>query len=255
MVNISIYGIKTLIIFYLRTFLKEFHYNTITTLISSIIFLTIIYTLTEFYNLKSNNINYFNFIIPGVIIMVIIQETFGNISANIVWMKHHGTFQGLLMAPISRIEIAISMIISVWIIGIILSLFNFFILSFFFEIYLYNFTRFIFYISLTSIFFGSVGCIVGFLSYTWELQQSICNFLIVPISLLSGTFFSIDVIDSKYRAFLFFNPFYYLISNTRQTFINEQIYNFKIDLLIIIMVIVIIYITLYIFKKGYKSID
>ena len=67
--------------------------------------------------------------------------------------------------------------------------------------------------------------------------------------------FSIDVIDSKYRAFLFFNPFYYLISNTRQTFINEQIYNFKIDLLIIIMVIVIIYITLYIFKKGYKSID
>ena len=255
MSNISYYGIKTLILFYLKIFFKEFYYNTIGTLISSIIFLIIIYTLTEYYNLKTLEIDYITFVIPGIIMMVIIQETFGNISGNIIWMKHHGTFQDLLVSPISRVEIAISMLFSIWIIGVLLSLIHLFVLNFFFEFNLFNFWRFIFYISATCIFFGCIGLIVGLLAYSWELQQSIYNFLIVPISLLSGTFFTIEAFNINVKYLLSFNPFYYLVSNTRKTFFNDQIYYLQTDLLIIFLVAVLFYITLYMFRKGYRVID
>ena len=80
--NVSYYGIKTLILFYIRIFFKEFYYSTITPLISSIIFLIILSTLTEYYNLKSGSLNFISFVIPGIIMMVVIQETFGNMQTH-----------------------------------------------------------------------------------------------------------------------------------------------------------------------------
>ena len=50
------------------------------------------------------------------------------------------------------------------------------------------------------------------------------NFLIGPISLLSGTFFSVDVIHESWKNIFLLNPFYHLISNSRKSFENEQIY-------------------------------
>ena len=81
------------------------------------------------------------------------------------------------------------------------------------------------------------------------------NFLIIPISLLSGTFFTIETFNINVKYLLSFNPFYYLVSNTRKTFFNDQIYNLQTDLLIIFLVAVFFYITLYMFKKGYRVIE
>ena len=100
-----------------------------------------------------------------------------------------------------------------------------------------------------------MGCIIGFISYTWDSQQSFFNFMIVPISLLSGTFFSIDVIDNNWKNVFLANPFYHLVSNLRKSFESDQTYNFQIDIFLIMIVFILIYITLYIFKKGYRVID
>jgi len=255
MSNISYFAMRTLILMKLKIFIKEYPYTVIAPLISSIIFIIILKTISEFYNLKTSNIDYMNFVIPGIIMMVVIQETFSNISETMIHMKQEGTFKDILMSPISRVEIAISFIIAVLIIGIITSIINLIIIDIFVEIKLFNLWRFIFYISITSVLFGSMGCMIGFLSYTWDVQQGFFNFIIVPISLLSGTFFSIDIIGSSWRSAFLANPFYYLISNTRKSFQFDQIYFLKIDILLLILVFITVYTTLYIFNKGYRVID
>ena len=255
MSNISYFAMWTLILMKLKIFIKEYPYTIIAPLISSIIFIIILKTISEFYNLKTSNIDYMNFVIPGIIMMVVIQETFSNISETMIHMKQEGTFKDILMSPISRVEIAISFLVAILIIGIIVAMINLIIINFFVEIQLFNLSRFIFYVSLTSILFGSIGAIIGFLSYTWEIQQSVFNFLIAPISLLSGTFFSIDIIETKWQNLLLFNPFYHLISNTRKSFQDGQIFNYQLDILIVFLVFVLIYISLYIFNKGYRVID
>ena len=170
-------------------------------------------------------------------------------------MKQQGNFNDILISPVSREEIAISFLIAILFIGIFVAIVNLILISFFVEIHLFNLWRFIFYLSLSSLLFGSIGAIVGFVSYTWDVQQSIFNLVISPISLLSGTFFSIDVVQQEWQNIFLSNPFYYLVSNLRKSFESDQSYDYFIDVILIIFVFIMIYITLYIFKKGYRVIN
>ena len=254
MINISFFSMKTLILMKLKIFFKGYAYTIIAPIISAVIFIVVLKTISEFYNLKTDNIDFINFVVPGIIIMIVIQESFSNISENMIHMKQQGTFNDILISPISRIEIGISFIISILFIGIFIAFINLLIISLFVEIYLFNLSRFIFYLSLSSIVFGSIGAIVGFMSYTWDMQQSFFNFIISPISLLSGSFFSIDIIDENWKNFFLYNPVYHLISNFRNSFIDGNIYLFKLDFFLIIICFSVFCISLYIFKKGYKVI-
>ena len=254
--NISYYGMRTIVLMKLKIFIKEFQYSIISPIVSSIIFIIILATISEFYDLRNeDNSSYMVFVIPGIIIMIVIQETYANISETLIHMKQTGSFNDILMSPISRIEIALSLMIASLFIGLIICITNLIVISLFFDIYLYNIYRAIFYISITSIIFGSFGSIIGFVSYTWDTQQSFFNFLIVPISLLSGTFFSVTVIESEWKSFFMLNPFYYLVSYFRKGFDINQSYDLKVDIMLVIIGFFIVYSMIYIFKKGYKVIN
>ena len=252
---INFYGIKTIIYFKIILFIKEFQYSIIAPIISSFIFIIILGTISKYYKITADQNNFMQFIIPGILVMIIIQETYSNISETLIHMKQTGSFNDILIAPISRIEIAISFILATTIIGIFISIINYFIISLFIDLDFYNLWRFLYYIFITSLIFSSIGSIIGFVSYTWDTQQSFFNLLIYPISLLSGTFFSINTIDPEWKFILLFNPFYYLVRNFRESFvIDNQFYNFNIDILLIIFLFIIIYFSLFIFYKGYRVI-
>ena len=131
---------KTIVLMKLKIFFKEFQYSIISPIISSFIFITILGTISEFYNLSnSGNNGFMIFVIPGIIIMIVIQETYSNISETLIHMKQIGSFNDILMSPITRIEIAISLIIASLFIGLIISIINLIIISFFFILVkLYN---------------------------------------------------------------------------------------------------------------------
>ena len=254
--NISFYGMRTIILMKLKIFFKEFQYSIIAPIISSIIFLTILKTISEYYNLTSSHSdNFMNFIVPGIIIMIIIQETYANISETLIHMKQIGSLNDILMSPISRIEIALSFIIATLFIGLILSIVNLMVINLFIDIHFYNIFRIFYYLSITSVIFGSIGSLIGFISYTWDVQQSFFNFLISPISLLSGTFFSIASIENNWENFFILNPFYHLVSNFRKGFNFNQSYNLNVDIILIIVGFLSVYSTIFVFKKGFKVIN
>ena len=76
MSNISYFAMWTLILMKLKIFIKEYPYSIIAPLISSIIFITILNTISEFYNLKTSNSDFMSFVIPGIIMMIIILLTY-----------------------------------------------------------------------------------------------------------------------------------------------------------------------------------
>ena len=253
--NINYFGMRTIVFMKLKIFLKEYHYSIISPIISSLIFIIILGTINEFYNLNFAKSNYMHFLIPGIIIMIVIQEAYSNISETLIHMKQMGSFNDILMSPISRTEIAISFIIGSLFISIIVCMINIIVINIFFEIHFYNFWRFLFYISITSIIMACFGSIIGFISYTWDVQQSFFNFCITPISLLSGSFFSINLFDNEWKFLFLYNPFFYLVSNFRKSFSIDQYYSFNIDFILLIFCFLSIYLALFIFKKGYKVIN
>ena len=188
MSNLSYYAIKTITFQKIKEFFSEFQYTIISPLVSTIIFVIILSTISNYYSLDVKG-NYLNFVVPGIIIMTVMQVTYQNISESLIFMKQIGSFNDYLMSPISRTEILFSLLMASIFIGIFTGLVSIFFITFFVKFYSFNFFIIIYYLFLTSLIFSSIGSIIGFLFFTWDIQSSISNFIIVPISFLSGTFF------------------------------------------------------------------
>ena len=253
MSNLSYYAIKTISYQKIREFFSEFQYTIISPLVSTIIFVVILSTISNYYSLDVKG-NYLNFVVPGIIIMTVMQVSYQNISESLIFMKQIGSFNDYLMSPISRTEILLSLLIASIFIGIFTGVVNIFVLTFFFKFYSLNFFFIIYYLFLTSLIFSSIGSIIGFLFFTWDIQSSISNFIIVPISFLSGTFFSIHVIDPKWMFLFKINPFYYLVNKFRLSFYDEYYIDIKEESFLFFFSLIFLIISIFIYKKGYRTI-
>ena len=113
---------------------------------SNLLFILVFITVENYYSLSMDSGSFVEFIAPGLIIMIVAQESYDNSSATLIHMKQIGSLDDWLMAPIYRIEILISLIFTSLIIGIILALFNFFIFTFLIDSEIYNFFYFFYYL-------------------------------------------------------------------------------------------------------------
>ena len=112
MSNISYFAIKTIFIYEVKDFFKEFQFNIVAPLINTLLFVIILSTIESYYSIPSDGGSYLNFLVPGIIIMVVMQASFNHLSEVIISMKQIGSFNDYLMSPISRIEIFFSLILS-----------------------------------------------------------------------------------------------------------------------------------------------
>tara|TARA_Y100000590_G_scaffold267153_1_gene300021 strand:- start:718 stop:1485 length:768 start_codon:yes stop_codon:yes gene_type:complete len=255
MSNISYLAIKTICFRKIKDFFSEFQHTIISPLLSISLFILILTTISSYYKINYSNINFLNFLIPGIILMMIMQISYQNISENLIHMKQIGSFNDYLISPISRIEILISLIISSIIISFFMGFLSILIYSFFINIYSINIILFIYYIFITSLIFSSLGAIVGFLFFTWDIQSSFSNFIVIPISFLSGTFYDINSLNNGWKFILKYNPFYYIIDNFRMSFNNEYHFNIKVEFFLLTVSFLFFLITIYIYKKGFKVIN
>ena len=254
MSNISYSAIKTILLYEIIDFIKEFQFNIIAPLINTLLFVCILSTIENYYNINTHESSYINFLVPGIVMMVIIQTSFNHLSEVIISMKQTGSFNDYLMSPITRTEICISFIFSSIFVCIIVCLINLLTLFFFTNFDQINYFTLFYYLILTIIIFSSLGALTGFLSFTWDIQSSVSNFFILPISFFSGTFFPIDSLDQRWQFIYKYNPFYYLVHGFRSAFddkINLSLFN---DIYILIIAFIFSLFAIYIFHKGYKVI-
>ena len=253
--NISYFAVKTIIFHEVRNFFLEFQFNIIAPLINTILFVFIISTINRYYSFSSDENSYINFFVPGMIIIVVIQTSFNHLSEVIISMKQSGSFNDYLISPTSRVEIFLSFLISSIFVCTIVGLLNLLILSFFTDFQYFKYLSILYYLVISVIIFSSIGAMIGFLSFTWDVQSSISNFIIVPVIFLSGTFYSIEVVDKNWQFLLLYNPFYYLVNGFRSSFIEGYDINFFDNIYILIILIIILFTSIFIFKKGYRVIN
>ena len=251
---INYFAIFTIVKFRIREFTKEYHYSILAPLTSNLLFVIIFSTIDRFYSLSNENISFVQFLIPGLIIMVVAQESFDNPSVSIINSKQIGSFDDFLIAPLSRVEIFVAYLISQIFIGLVLGCLNFLILSYFISYNYFSIFNFLYYLLLVIVFFTSIGSLVGFLTYRWDTQSTVSNFFISPINFLSGTFFSINALPDEFKYILLYNPYYYVITYFRNSFYIKSEINFYINTIILIFVFTTFLLTSYIFYRGYRVI-
>ena len=104
-----------------------------------------------------------------------------------------------------------------------------------------------------SLMMGSLGTIVGIWADKWDQQQGITNFIVLPLTFLSGTFYSISRLPEIWQNFANFNPFFYNIDGFRYAFVGRSDSSLVVgSISLIIINFILIYICYLMFRSGYK---
>ena len=196
---------------------------------------------------------FITFLAPGLIAMQIIQQAFAHTSSSIMIGKIQGNIVDILYAPLSPGEVTLAIILAGVTRSFIIAIFSIIVFSFIMELHFYSFFYIFVYTFLGSFILGAVGFIVGLWAEKFDNMASATNFIIVPLSFLSGTFYSIKRLPDILQKISEWNPFFYMIDGFRYGFLGISDGSIKFGLLYLIILSCLFWFASYIlFKKGYK---
>lgn len=162
------------------------------------------------------------FLAPGILMMTVIQNAFANTSSSIGIAKMQGNIVDTLMPPLSAGEIltgylagalARSGLVAV-VIGAAMALVLGRMPA--------NLAWVAVFVVLGAAILGGLGMIAGIVAEKFDQMAAITNFVITPLSFLSGTFYSAEVLPPLFRALTHLNPVFYLIDGARYGFIGQS---------------------------------
>jgi ABC-2 type transport system permease protein len=176
------------------------------------------------------------FIVPGLIMLSVLNESIGNASFGIYFPKWSGTIYELLSAPVSTPEIVLGYVgaaatKSVMVGSIILATSAFFVpLTVLHPLWMLVF------LLLTALTFSLFGFLLGIWATSWEKLQFVPALIITPLTFLGGSFYSIEMLPPVWRAVTLFNPVVYLISGFRWSFYGHSDVNPLISFSLVVLI-------------------
>jgi len=221
--------------------------------ISSLLFLAVFSLALGRSVNQINNVNLAEFIAPGLIMMTMLQNSFANPASSIGQSKFQGNIVDILMAPLSDYELALGYIFGAVARGVICGLVTFFGIILFIPLSVYSYSALFFFTLMGCFMMGTMGTMVGIWADKWDQQQGITNFIVLPLTFLSGTFYSISRLPEFWQNFALFNPFFYNIDGFRYAFIGQSDSQLFLGAIILFFLNICLFFLCYLmFKKGYK---
>ena len=167
--------------------------------------------------------------------------------------KIQGNIVDILYAPLSPAEVTISISLAAVTRSVIIAIISILTFKLIIDIEITNYLTLIIFTFLSSFILGNVGIIAGLWSEKFDHMASVTNFVIVPLSFLSGTFYSIDRLPNFLQIISKANPFFYMIDGFRYSFIGNADGSIMVGLFYLaILGFVSWFIAYLLYKKGYK---
>ncbi len=193
------------------------------------------------------------FLAPGLISMQIIQQSFSHSSSSFMIGKIQGNIVDILYAPLSAGEVTIAVTLAAVTRSFMIGIISIFIFYFLVNIEIKNLYAIIFYTFISSFILGSIGVIAGLWAEKFDHMASVTNFIIVPLSFLSGTFYTIDNLPQVLQTVSKCNPFFYMIDGFRYGFLEKSDGSIFIGVIYLsVLAIVLWFLSYILYKKGYK---
>ena len=196
-----------------------------------------------------------DFIAPGLIVMAMIQNSFANASFSLLVGKIQGTIVDYLMPPLSTGELIAGLVGAAVTRALLVGLAVWLIMAIWPGVHV----RVAHPVSV--LWFGLMGSLMlaflGLLTSIWaekfDHAAAVTNFVVAPLSLLSGTFYSIEQLSPLFRGISLGNPFFYVISGFRHGFLSEADSPIYIGGLGLLAVNILLFATCYLLlRSGWK---
>jgi len=222
-------------------------------ILTSILFLIVISLAIGDERSDVLGVPYIEFLANGLIMMQVIQQSFSHSSSSLMMSKMMGTIVDLVNSPLSAAEVTISLVLASITRGLCIAFISTFIFVLFLDLSIQNYFLWFLYLFLAGFFLGSAGIIAGLYADKFDQMATVTNFVIVPLSFLSGTFYSIEKLPDILKNLSYYNPFFHMIDGFRYSFIGQSDGSIKFGIIFLLIVsLTTWYISFLLYRKGYK---
>ena len=222
-------------------------------ILTSILFLTVISLAIGDERSNVLGVSFVEFLASGLIMMQVIQQSFSHSSSSLIMGKMMGTITDIIGSPLSAAEITIALCFASIARGFCIALITTIIFIIFLDLSIQNYFLWFAYLFLGGFFLGSAGIIAGLYADKFDQMATITNFIIVPLSFLSGTFYSIEKLPNVLKSISYYNPFFHMIDGFRYSFIGQMDGSVKFGIIFLLFLSFITwYVSYLLFKNGYK---
>ena len=200
-----------------------------------------------------DGISYGAFIVPGLIMLAIMTESISNSSFAIYFPRFTGTVFEILSAPVSWVEVVLGYVGAATTKSVIIGLIIYVTANFFVTIELAHPVVMLLFLVLTSMSFCLFGFILGIWADGWEKLTIVPVLVIMPLTFLGGTFYSIGMLPEIWQTISLFNPVVYLISGFRWSFYENADVSIWLSIgMTVGFLAICLLVVRWIFKTGYK---
>ena len=222
-------------------------------IVSSLLFLLVLSVAIGNERSDVLGVSFINFLAPGLIAMQIIQQSFSHSSSSFMIGKIQGNIVDIMYAPLSPGEVTFAISLAATTRSFMIGAFSLLVFYFLVDIEIKSYSSLIFYTFISSFILGSIGVIAGLWAEKFDHMASITNFFIVPLSFLSGTFYTIEKLPGFLQTISKCNPFFYMIDGFRYSFLEKSDGSILIgSIYLSILAILFWFISYQLYKKGYK---
>ncbi|MCB1532526.1 MAG: ABC transporter permease [Alphaproteobacteria bacterium] len=246
-------GLKTLIKKEISRFMAVYVQTLAAPVITTLLYYTIFALAFGGLTRHVGNVPFLEFLAPGLIMMTMVQNAFANTSSSIIISKVQGTFIDLLMPPLSEIELLIGFVAGGVVRGVAVGVITWLAMVLFLPVKIHALWMVLAFGFLGVYMLSALGVIGGLWSDKFDHMSAVTNFIITPLTFLSGTFYSIESLPKMWHALALYNPFFYMIDGFRAGFIGQMDGDLSIGLISLSVVNILLTIVIYIMlRTGYK---
>ena len=169
-----------------------------------------------------SGLDYNSFLAPGLVVMSMLQNAFQNTSSSLTIAKVQGSQVDFLMPPLSPLELTLGFIFGGVTRGLMVGIIGAVAIHFsgLASLSITNLWPVIWFSMMATIFLAALGAVGGIWAEKFDHLAAVTNFVIVPLTFLSGTFYDIKVLVEPFQSAAHFDPIFYLIDGFRAGFIG-----------------------------------
>jgi len=168
-----------------------------------------------------DDVAYTAFLIPGLIMMSLLQNAFANSSSSLIQSKVMGNIVFILLTPLTHLQFFLALLAAAMIRGVVVGLAIYLVAIWFVDLPIAHFAWILTFALLGSALLGTFGIIAGIWADKFDQMAAFQNFVIMPLTFLSGVFYSIHSLPAFWQTVSHFNPFFYMIDGFRYGFFGK----------------------------------
>ncbi len=252
--GLNVIGLYTLVWREVGRFLSVYMQTLVAPVVTTLLFYTVFALAFGGVAREINGVPFLQFLIPGLIMMTMVQNAFANTSSSLVISKIQGNIVDILMPPLSSLELFLGFIIGGITRGLMVGIVTIAIVRIFVPFEIYSWGLVFGFAILGTFMLAALGVIGGILADKFDHMAAFTNFVITPLTFLSGTFYSVQSLPELWRGIALYNPFFYMIDGFRRGFIGQGDGSAALGLIMLCGINVFLSaVILWMFKTGFKT--